>query len=602
VTIHALPTSGEYKPGQIIVNNRPLRDVSSDLLAAIRLHNDPPEVFVRAGALVRVRTDEDGRPIVDIVGETLMRHRLSVICDTVRQNKDGRMIDVSPPVDAVRDVLARGIWPVPGLAAVTEIPTLRPDGTIHDEAGYDAPTRIVHVPARSLAIPTVIPFPTTTDVTGAVALLDELLVDFPFDGAADRANALAALLTPVVRPAIQGHVPLCLLDAPEPGTGKGLLANVIGAIATGRAAAMKPVPTHEEEIRKMITSTLLEGATIVVLDNVDDAIRSPSLASLLTSDTWADRILGRSEIAQLPNRATWLATGNNLTVGGDLARRCYRVRLDAKQARPYLRSGFRHDDLVQWTLEHRGELLAALLTLAVAWWSDGRPVAPDCPTLGGFTHWAQTIAGILHHAGIEGFLANQLAFLETADTEALEWETFLTAWNDRFGAELVTTAEVVTAAEPDSSVLHDVVPEGVMVAKDPAKTLGRRLTKRLGRHYGEAGWHLALGPRDSHAKTNRWRVTTRDAGSAGSRGSSNGSQLALDGESEKTDIQLPASLPPSTTTDPDPVRVVRGVPTLNSQDESISQGDGAQPLPRNPHYPQPEDPDTPPEDDWEEPF
>ena len=326
------------------------------------------------------------------------------------------------------------------------------------------------------------------------------------------------------------------------------------------------------------------------------------MASLLTSDTWADRILGRSEIAQLPNRATWLATGNNLTVGGDLARRCYRVRLDAKQARPYLRTGFRHDDLVQWTLEHRGELLAALLTLAVAWWSADRPAAPDCPTLGGFTHWAQTIAGILHHAGIEGFLANQLAFLETADTEALEWETFLTAWNDRFGAELVTSAEITAAAEPDSSVLHDAIPEGVMVAKgprqDPRPTPHEEApdatTARL------AGTSRRAPNTDT--KVNRWRVITRDPGSTGSPGSANGSQLPLDGEIGETGHPTTRSTFPFYRNGRDPRPGSTGSSHTQQSDENGSHGDGAQPLPRNPDYPEPQDPDTPPEDDWEEPF
>jgi len=43
--------------------------------------------------------------------------------------------------------------------------------------------------------------------------------------------------------------------------------------------------------------------------------------------------LGRTEMAKdLPQRATWMATGNNLHVGGDLARRCYWIRLDAGMA------------------------------------------------------------------------------------------------------------------------------------------------------------------------------------------------------------------------------------------------------------------------------
>jgi len=68
-------------------------------------------------------------------------------------------------------------------------------------------------------------------------LLDSLLGDFPFADQASRANALALLLLPFVRPLIDGPTPLHLIEAAKPGTGKGLLADVVHAIATGRPAS-----------------------------------------------------------------------------------------------------------------------------------------------------------------------------------------------------------------------------------------------------------------------------------------------------------------------------------------------------------------------------
>jgi len=57
-------------------------------------------------------------------------------------------------------------------------------------------------------------------------LLDELLIDFPFADEASRANALALLLLPYVRPLIVGPTPLHLITAPTQGTGKDLLAQL----------------------------------------------------------------------------------------------------------------------------------------------------------------------------------------------------------------------------------------------------------------------------------------------------------------------------------------------------------------------------------------
>lgn len=507
----SIPGGGQ-KPGQINIDGRPLRDITAELLKAVYDNNDPPELFARAGMLVRARTDENGRPIVDTVTDPLLRHRISQVCDTVRFLAQGGIKHVPPPREVVADLLARGTWSVPPLEAVTEIPTLRPDGTVHAAPGYDPTTRLLHIPARGLQVPDVAQIPATMDLVEAVELLEDLTGDFPFDTDADRANAYAALLTPILRPAIDGHIPLALMDAPAPGTGKGLLASIVATIATGRPAAMKPMPVHEEEIRKMITSTLLDGSTIVVLDNVDDAIGSPSLASVLTADTWADRILGASEIRQLPNRATWIATGNNLRVAGDLARRCYRIRLDTHDAKPYMRTGFKHENLVSWTLRHRGPLLAALLTLARAWWADNQPPPAATPViLGGFTEWAQTIGGILHHAGVTGFLDNQLDFLETGDTDAVEWAAFLTAWRELKNGAAVTSADLAIMLEHDA-ILRDATP-GILTDHIGKPTLNRKLgsllRSRAGRHYGDHQLHLEIVGRTRTGVT-LWRVLTHE--------------------------------------------------------------------------------------------
>lgn len=501
----------------VVINGRPLRDITGELLHHLADANRPPVVYVRAGELTRVRLDENHRPLVEGMDNAHLRERVAAIVDTVRVLKDGGRTHVPISHELARDVGALPTWGAsfPPLEAVTEIPTLRRDGTIHAEAGYDPVTRLLHIPAAGLHVPPIPDSPTDAELDAAVALLDEAVGDFPFDGAADQANAIAAILTPLLRPAIDGHIPLALMDAPEPGTGKGLLANLVTAIATGRPAAIKPLPDREEEVRKMLTSTLLEGPTVVVLDNVEDAIRSPALAAVLTSDIWADRILGRSEITSLPNRATWIATGNNLQVAGDLARRCYRIRLDAHQAKPYTRTGFRHPDLIVWAIDHRAELLGALLTIARSWYAAGKPEPlTPIPVMGGYTPWAQTIGGILAHIGIPGFLGNLRDFMESSDQEAAEWEGFLVAWTTRFDDRVITVSDVALELESMGTVpLREALPSAISeyLGKSSFKQmLGTLLTKRGGRHYGDEGYHLVSHPKDRR-RVALWSVETREA-------------------------------------------------------------------------------------------
>ena len=90
--------------------------------------------------------------------------------------------------------------------------------------GYDRPTRLVYCPAPGLIIPPVPDAPTGAQVEAALAVVDDLIGEFPFADDASRANTLALLLTPVLRPAIEGQVPLALIDKPKRGTGASLIA------------------------------------------------------------------------------------------------------------------------------------------------------------------------------------------------------------------------------------------------------------------------------------------------------------------------------------------------------------------------------------------
>ena len=59
--------------------------------------------------------------------------------------------------------------------------------------------------------------------------LEDLVADFPFADAASRQNLFGLLLTPIVRPALDGNVPVHLAEAALERTGKTkLLEHVVG--------------------------------------------------------------------------------------------------------------------------------------------------------------------------------------------------------------------------------------------------------------------------------------------------------------------------------------------------------------------------------------
>jgi len=492
----------------VIVTNRHLPAITADALEALEAGNNPPVMFVRAGGLARVRQDERGRPLIDTVNEAVLcGHMVRTALYykvTVDKNGSKHIRHVTPPDALVRDLLALGQWSFPALDAITEAPSLRPDGTVILSPGYDRATGLYYVPSANLRVPTVPDSPTVDDLQEALALIDEAIGEFPYADAASRANAVALLLTPIVRPAIDGNVPLALIDKPQAGTGGSLLAEAVALIATGRQAAMLTQPDSDEEWRKVLTAALMEGATMITIDNVEATLQSANLAAVLTSATFGARILGQTRNAYASQRATWLATGNNLRLGGDMPRRCYWIRLDAQTAQPWRRKDFKHPGLIDWVKENRGRLLAALLTLCRAWYAAGKPPA-QVTELGSFESWARTIGGILDYAGIVGFLGNLDQLYERADEEGAQWAAFLTTWHDAYGAREVTVADLVRqmrgeGAKPENGTdpgpaLADALPDTLADAlqdKHFQKRLGKALSKRVDMTFGEGPDALRL--------------------------------------------------------------------------------------------------------------
>ncbi len=306
-------------------------------------------------------------------------------------------------------------------------------------------------------------------------ILEELLGDFPFSGEADRTHAVGALLYPFVREIIDSPLPLHVVDAPTPGTGKGLLAQAIVLVSTGAYPGVVSEKGDNEELRKTITALLLEGASAVVIDNVTRKLGQVSLAALLTARTWRDRLLGRSKTVEVPNRTLWIVTGNNVAMNDEMARRSVRIRLDAGVEEPWHRQGFRHDPLLEWEDEHRGELVWAALVLVANWLARGAEPFTE-RTLGSFEPWARVVGGVLRDAGIEGFLQGRQRMHSEADRDSACWAAFFEAWWREYGDQPMTAGELLAVAE---DALAEVVGNGS--DRSRSTRLGLALGRKRGR-------------------------------------------------------------------------------------------------------------------------
>ncbi|MCP4677622.1 MAG: hypothetical protein GY854_19325 [Deltaproteobacteria bacterium] len=248
--------------------------------------------------------------------------------------------------------------------------------------------------------------PTKEQINKAKQLIiDDLFVDFPFASQADRAGAVGALLLPFVRHHIEGPTPLHLLESSTTGTGKTLLCKLIHIAATGLLLPGCMLPQNSGEARRLITAILHEKPPLFLFDNFDYCtIHNEVLVDIGTSDVWRHHPNDdHSKTVTLPNQVLWFIAGNNPRLSPELERCCFRVRLEPKMKRPWLRTGFKHNLITQWATDNREALVHTVDTLVQAWIAAGQPKGKQ--TLKSFDAWAEVIGGILDVTEIEGFLA-----------------------------------------------------------------------------------------------------------------------------------------------------------------------------------------------------
>ncbi|GAA0432526.1 hypothetical protein Aca07nite_19700 [Actinoplanes capillaceus] len=470
-----------------------------------------PATYVSAGELVHMETvsgglsgaaDEDSplpvaasglnpAMLAGLLADHAFPYRLKT-----RKNDDGEPEtyeeECTPPREVLAAVLAGKTWPgVPALRGIIGAPVLRRDGTLLQDPGYDPATGLYL--ASKVDLPQVPDQPTAEQVDKArTFLLGRFLADFPWSSPADRANYIALLVTPILRHFTRSLTPFGLVDATMPSSGKSILTGGPGMLYGQKILTW---PDEDGELRKSITAVFADQVGAVIWDNLEEGtvIDSAVLAQLITQREWSDRQLGTSRNVASVNDRLWMATGNNLQVGGDMASRTVLVHLDPDMPHPESRdqTGFGIPHLDQWITIPANQMIVLwhLLVLVLDWTRNNAPRATGI-SMRQFTPWAQAAAGFLAHHGITGFLTN-ITDVRNVDEDATRWRGFLTAWHDRHGTTPITAAELRRSAEPVQlgGDLHDPW-DGLFITTKNGRlpnaiVLGRMLTGQNGRWRGQ---------------------------------------------------------------------------------------------------------------------
>ena len=355
---------------------------------------------------------------------------------------------------------------VPAIEGVHHSPIFLKDGSLIDTTGYHRSARSwVQMPSN---------YDHGMEIEKAWEIWEDLLYDFRFETSADKAHAMAFVLTGIVRPRIDGPTPLFRFEAPTPGTGKTILCRLLSEVLTPYIALMS-LSDSEEETRKAITSALMKYPAVTVFDNVQ-RLSASCLEAALTADNWKDRILGESKDIEIPIRTVWAATLNNPSLSRSMFRRTVRIRMNTGLANPEKRDPhtFRHSDVLSYARRSRGLLLSALVSM-VEFARESE--LGKTPVLGSYESWVSVMTPILRENGFSGFLENiedDRTLTESGETVGLT--DFIHEWWDSHRDDWVNCKILTETASRVHSLDLKRLPDGRL----SPTSLGKFLSKNRG--------------------------------------------------------------------------------------------------------------------------
>lgn len=400
--------------------------------------------YQAGGLIVSVSTDPvSGDPSIVPTSAPALTKELSVAATW--EKYDGRAKDLVPCDPPQRHVSilydAQSYRHLLPLAGVVRQPYFREsDGELITQAGYDKTSqRFAVFDSRQFPMP---------DPTFAVArwyldMLEELLIEFHFVSAIDKAAALSAIFTAVVRPTL-AHAPAFHVQAPVFGSGKSYLCELIGTF-TGPAENKRPsYPTTSEEATKVILSLLLTSPAVIDFDDMDtDWLPHGIIKRMLTAEQITDRVLGVSKTATVSTRTLFLGSGNNVGPIRDLLRRVLTIHIDPRSSTPATMAY--KNSPVEKVRKNRGFYVSFVLTIILAWRKAGMPrtAIDNIVTYNGA--WSDYCRHPLIWLGLPD-PATALIQQVTHDPDADTLKALMSEWYAAFGSTPTTLRKAIEVA------------------------------------------------------------------------------------------------------------------------------------------------------------
>lgn len=412
--------------------------------------------------------------LVSVLGDgRILKHTLNTLASEVethmRVEKGGKGAPAKLPGELMRRVVEREWFPGVGeIKAAVPLPVVRADGSVASEQGLDERTGLYVLRGATRAVKLL----DTQGMADALARVWAPFAEFPFADQSARAVCLAAMFTAVCRPALPTS-PAFLVNARVFAAGKTMLSSALLWL-TGEKPRISAIGRDQAEQSKVLTSILDQGPLTIMFDNVMRYLDASSeLCLALTCEEYSSRLLGKSQMLKLPNRAMWVLNGNNVSISGDMVRRLLPINLETEENPELKKHGFHPVEMIRSNLEGiRGDLIDLLATYS----AHGREETRR--KIGGyasFEEWNALVRGAVVWLGW-GDPIEEMQAQQQADPEVQKLEMLMSAWQERFGDEGRTAYEILH--EPVDPVAHPNWLEAIELVNTDKQ--GRPNSQRLG--------------------------------------------------------------------------------------------------------------------------
>lgn len=433
------------------------------------------------------------RTVVGTVKLGWLRKRISEHCRLYveRTGKDGEVFQAPTDTNqSMAEMLSQSPERFPHLAGLALGPVIGIDdaGRLLNTQGYDPESRLYLANAVSdLVIPARC---SLEDAKEAEREIWRLVRGFPWrDVNVDYPRWLAMLFTAAMRHQLV-EVPIGLITATTPGSGKSLLALLIAKILHGTTPTTMSWSEDRDgnETRKRLASLCHAAESFVLFDDLrgNSEFNSKELRTFATQPDYHDRLLGQNSGAKAggPQRCQLIFTGNAIMPHSDMVQRVLVCSLEPKDPLHRLK-----DPATEWpevgnaltyAEKHRTKLLAAVLTIVRAFRQAGSPYVKGQAY--SFDEWTRQVCCLVRWVtGLDPLAGIDNEWQEN-DIETSSLREFIEAWKTVFGNQTMTASEFINRVfgcshdldHPELATLREVIPQ-LMPCRDNSAPTPKRI-------------------------------------------------------------------------------------------------------------------------------